>query len=71
MLAEGEFTQGLFFRPLLPLFCSLFLLHEKVCAFSSALLHAHTRTNHTFPYNKKVFRTIFLTNIFIDLLEST
>ena len=43
------------FRPLL----CVFLLHEKVCSFSSAFLHVHFRTNHTVTYWAKVFRKKF------------
>ena len=37
-------------------FRSFLLLHEKVCAFSSAFLYVHIRTNQTVTYWTKVFR---------------
>ena len=49
---KGEFTQYPFF------FCcfTFLLLREKVCAFSSAFLYVHIRSNQTVTYWTKLFR---------------
>ena len=41
-------------------FFTFLLLHEKVCAFSSAFLYVHICTNQTITYWTKVFRKFFL-----------
>ena len=54
-ISKGEFTQYPFFvrfRPFL-------LLLDTVCAFSSAFLCAHIRTNQTVTYWTKVFQLYF------------
>ena len=49
---KGEFTQYPFFVR----FRTFLLLLEKVCAFESAFLYVHIRTNQTVTYWTKVFR---------------
>ena len=56
--AKSKFTQYLFFV-LFGHLWTFFLLHEKVCSFSSAFLYVHICTNQIVTYWTKFFLKIF------------
>ena len=47
-------------------FCKFFLLHEKACSFSSAVVYVQIRTNRTVKYQAKVFWQPFCEEMELD-----